>query len=132
LSNWTSKAFTAAELSNPEISGPSADPDKDGYPNVVEYALGLNPKAAEQNVLRPELVSVNGSPILQVSFTRPKGAVDLDYIAETLDRIGTAGCTDCAPFTVKDNGDGTETVQVRLVPSPGAHEAYLLLRVALK
>lgn len=42
---WT--GFTATEHANATTSGPAADPDKDGVPNAIEYALGRNPKVAE-------------------------------------------------------------------------------------
>src|ERR1043166_7876242 len=35
--------FSAAELSDTNISGATADPDHDGIENRLEYALGLNP-----------------------------------------------------------------------------------------
>jgi hypothetical protein len=35
--------FTPAQLADPEISGDDADPDRDGLPNLLEYALGLDP-----------------------------------------------------------------------------------------
>ena len=44
FSGWKSTKFTPAELADPNISGPLADAEKDGIPNAVEYALGLEPK----------------------------------------------------------------------------------------
>jgi len=44
---WRQNQFTASELTNSSISGDLADPDNDKLPNIAEYALGLNPKAAD-------------------------------------------------------------------------------------
>lgn len=44
---WKAAHFTAEELDLPEISGPDADPDHDGWSNLFEYAFNLNPKARE-------------------------------------------------------------------------------------
>ena len=41
---WRAAKFTAAEYANTNISGASANPDGDIFPNLLEYALGLEPK----------------------------------------------------------------------------------------
>jgi Subtilase family len=41
---WRFANFTGPELGNPSISAENADPDGDALPNLVEYALVLNPK----------------------------------------------------------------------------------------
>ena len=43
---WKSGAFLAAEQGDPAISGPGADPDGDGLTNLMEFALGSDPKVA--------------------------------------------------------------------------------------
>lgn len=45
MASFTSSNFSAAEQSNPSISGPNADPDGDGISNMLEYAFNLDPKA---------------------------------------------------------------------------------------
>ena len=41
---WRFQNFTGTELNNPSISSETADPDGDSLPNLVEYALALDPK----------------------------------------------------------------------------------------
>ncbi|MGZ8901239.1 MAG: PKD domain-containing protein, partial [Limisphaerales bacterium] len=41
---WKQLHFTAAELSNPSISGDDADPDNDTFSNRDEYTAGTRPK----------------------------------------------------------------------------------------
>jgi hypothetical protein len=41
---WKNQNFTAAELSDPQISGDDADPDKDTFSNREEYIAGTRPK----------------------------------------------------------------------------------------
>lgn len=41
--SWQSTHFTPEELNDPAISGDEADPDHDGIPNGMEYAMGLDP-----------------------------------------------------------------------------------------
>jgi surface-anchored protein len=40
---WQASHFSGAELLNPAISNPNADPDHDGMKNLVEYAFGYDP-----------------------------------------------------------------------------------------
>lgn len=42
---FMSDHFTAEELANPAITGPTADPDLDGIDNAMEFVLDLNPSA---------------------------------------------------------------------------------------
>ncbi|NCA81716.1 MAG: hypothetical protein EOM72_03090 [Opitutae bacterium] len=41
FSAWQQGAFTPAELADPAISGPLADPGQTGAPNLLRYALGI-------------------------------------------------------------------------------------------
>ncbi|HSU54575.1 MAG TPA: PKD domain-containing protein, partial [Candidatus Dormibacteraeota bacterium] len=43
---WRAATFTAVELANTNISGASANPDGDRFPNLLEYAMGLEPKVS--------------------------------------------------------------------------------------
>lgn len=43
-SDWLTSKFTATERSDPIISGTTASPDGDKFPNLLEYAMGLEPK----------------------------------------------------------------------------------------
>ncbi len=54
---WKAANFNLAELSATEISGDAADPDGDGWNNLMEYALGGDPKSS--SILRAE----DGQPL---------------------------------------------------------------------
>ncbi len=46
FSQWESNYFTAAQISNTSISGPTATPENDGVPNLLKYFYDINPATA--------------------------------------------------------------------------------------
>lgn len=44
---WRTLNFNRTDLADAALSGPAADPDGDGYGNLIEYAQGTNPGIAE-------------------------------------------------------------------------------------
>lgn len=70
---WRFSHFSSSELLNPIISAEIADPDGDSLTNLVEYALALNPRAA--NVLPPIVTQTNN--YLTLSVVKNPNAIDL-------------------------------------------------------
>lgn len=44
FASWQARHFSPAELLDPEISGPEADPDEDGHTNEQEFIADTNPR----------------------------------------------------------------------------------------
>ena len=78
LNLWRRANFTAAELEDIAVSGDAADPDCDGIPNLLEYALGLDPKSADSAPFL--LQTANGCFTVSESIVRP--VVDVSIAAE--------------------------------------------------
>jgi PKD repeat protein len=76
---WRAGKFTTAELSNPNISGPAANPDGDSFPNLLEYAMGLDPKTP--NNTSTVSATVTGA-IFALSFPHYKPATDAPITVE--------------------------------------------------
>lgn len=69
--DWAATQFPG--VTDPAIIGSSADPDHDGFPNFVEYALGLDPKSSNAGlqVVAADVPATGQKP--QLVYTRAKG-----------------------------------------------------------
>ncbi len=76
LAGWRGDYFTAEDLASPAreaaIWGGLADPDGDGQPNCLEFALGLNPMRPDRQRAFTVLPAVDsrGQQLLKLSFQR--------------------------------------------------------------
>ncbi len=73
FASWRLANFDAAQLADPSISGPDADPDKDGLSNLLEYFTGLLPLVPEANPVAFGTVDVEGSNHLVLTYPRAPG-----------------------------------------------------------
>lgn len=79
---WQASKFTTGELADPAISGPNADPDGDGRPNLLEYAYGLEPLTSDQD----ESTVAAGPNGLTLTYPEVVAATDILYhLAESPD-----------------------------------------------
>lgn len=86
--NWQLANF-GANVNNPAVSGDLADGDRDGFGNLLEYALGGNPNAASVAPL-PKAAIASGK--LTLSFTRSVANSDLTMTVQ-------AGPSPAGPWT---------------------------------
>ena len=105
-----------------------ADPDGDGLANLNEYAFGGDPTEADEENLEP--TSTIGSDTLDITYrqltgSEATGTVGVDYTIAGIEYavvIGDDLTYELIPSAVQqigsavDNGDGTETVTVRITP----------------
>ena len=118
LEGWRLAKFTEAELSNNAISGNEADPDFDGLANLMEYALGLDPKQAAVGALLPAVYTehIGGLNYLAMRYRRPmNGRPGLAYVHQVGGDLlaWASGAAATTLVAVTPNSDGTETVSVR-------------------
>jgi hypothetical protein len=80
---WQSSTFTTAQLADPTISGATAEPANDGIPNLLKYALGLNP-FAEGNASLPvgSVVTTGSGNYLSITFPEVISATDITYTVQ--------------------------------------------------
>jgi hypothetical protein len=76
---WRTARFTPAELADPAVSGPRADPDGDGIPNIVEAAVGSSPTIKDPRSLALSLISstlANGVRTTALATQRAESPVE--------------------------------------------------------
>jgi hypothetical protein len=80
ITSWRTAQFSSQEISN-GTAADSADPDGDGVNNLLEYALGGNPKGTDTNLL--PVAQSDASGYLKFIFKRDANKPDLTYTVES-------------------------------------------------
>ncbi len=98
-----------------------ADPDDDGLPNLLEYALGLAPTVRDASpatlpALRSATTPDPEAP-LRFRFTRPSAVVGIDYTVETSADLVTWTPLAATPL-LESSTAATETYVVEIPPAP--------------
>ena len=81
---WRGQQFTPANAASETISGPTADTEKDGIQNLMEYALGLNPNASDKltTKITNDLETISTNRYLRLTITKNPNATDVTYSVE--------------------------------------------------
>jgi hypothetical protein len=93
------------------------DTDQDGFPNLVEYAFGLDPTQPEATVADtlPHSTRIEGRP--GIAFTRRPGATDLDYRIEASNTL-LEWSGELEGTTVTTNAQGVTTATMDRTTTP--------------
>ena len=130
LSDWLADQFSAADLANDAISGPTADTDGDGLPTLAEYLLGGDPLSS--NAEKLPLASITDNA-LTLTYNQRQDIFDVDVAVELSTDLQTWQTMDANKVSVTANGNGTETVVIRdTKPLTGQAVRYTRLRITLK
>jgi len=124
--------FTAAEQLDPAVSGMTSDPNRDGTPNLLAYAFGIDPleTSTTANGGLPVIDSTSG--YLEITYTRLKNVSNLTYAVETSSDLVTwlTGPTQTTQVGVTSLDEQRERVSVRdLTPLTGSTRRFLRVRV---
>ena len=118
--DWLAAKFTATERLDPSIIGTVATPDGDKFPNLLEYAMGLEPKEADL----PTIVSTtftNG--VFSMTFPHYKYAADAPLTLEA-----TSDFTNWNPVTVTQSQD-LDPVEYLTFQEPATNSAPRFFRL---
>ena len=114
--------FTTPELANPVISSETADPDADHLDNLIEYALGLPPKAHATSTV--QTIDING--YLAIAAGQNPAATDITWSAEV------SGTLDAwTPATIIEDNDPPATFEARdTVLKSAADKRFIRLKIS--
>ena len=106
FAEWVATNFTAVEQADPEISGETADPDRDGSSNLFEFATGTAPKDAGSF---PECtVEITAAGEIRVTFPENPDALVVWSLEASTDLDTWEATTPPEPGT-SDTADSTRS-----------------------
>jgi hypothetical protein len=135
FAQWQIRYFTVAERNDPAISGPTADPNATGLPNLLRYSLGLG---RHESGLGSQPTASTAGEVMRYAHRRLPGERDVTYVVLVCDDLVAGNWIPAIEGThiivdgVEATGDGiTETVRYIVIPPPSGSALFLRLRVLL-
>jgi hypothetical protein len=129
-SAWSAGVFSPADLADPAISGPLADPDRDNWPNLAEWALAGNPTDPRHQPRVDGTVTPlpDGSQHLDLTFDRRPGLGGVTLTPEWSSSLSAwaGGFTRIDAATLPD---GTTRETWRITTPPGTRAAFGHIRI---
>lgn len=132
-SEWQSSSFSPQEILS-GAANDSADPDGDGISNLMEYAIGGNPKLADASSV---FSMIQEAGTVGIQFNRDSRKKDLRYVIEGSEQLNqwdvlsesiSGAAFGMAPSgsSLSETGTGISKVQFRVNESPTAGSRYFL------
>ncbi len=132
-SRWLIDNFAEDEIEDSFITGDSADPDKDGLSNFLEYAIGTLPKTADKTVIYTTRNSASQDNLIIV-YERASEKTDLDYFHEVstdLTNWETLAVGEYSAQVIEHKSNGRVSVKV-VIQRPGNEPLFLRIRAQNK
>lgn len=131
---WKIQAFGSVAAAQSPLAADAADFEGDGIPNLVEYALGLDPTISSASALpRQAVETVDGNAYMTLTVTRARpNPANATITAESRSDLNAGAWTAGAMVTgyPMDNGDGSETCKFRAAsPLGSSARGFIRLRV---
>ncbi|MDB6069301.1 MAG: Spore coat protein CotH [Verrucomicrobiales bacterium] len=131
---WKFDRFAPIQWETTATSGASADPERDGNNNLLEYALNLDPAASDTAIpVTASLVNVGGTDFPALTFRRRVGAADIAYHPETSTDLTAESWQEMTTLHGSPVAAGAEFEEVtyRLtVPVSAVQRRFMRLRIS--
>lgn len=126
---WRYRHFSLVELADEAVSGDLADPDGDGMANLLEFALGADPRKGDPSALPRLRAPAAGRARLAFRRQRDRALSSLSYAVEVAGAPSGpwGGAANLAEVEVAAAGT-VETVTVEFYSGPGG--VFARLRVS--
>lgn len=120
-------------ITDPTVIGPDADPDADGRNNLLEYAHGLNPNAADAT--RPVFLTLqtrDGKLTGAFTHRRAKRATDVQFVVEAASTPDGPWQPLVIPDDLDDDGEAEWVTWLDSVAVADASVRFYRVRVTLR
>jgi hypothetical protein len=121
FSEWQNALFSEADAADEAVGQDDSDPDNDGYSNLFEYALDLNPWVSNTNPVEIEIIE-NGIDALErvsVRFPWAKEMTDAQYVVQiSSDLIAWTNLSTELVDSVDNGNSELLTVEANVDPAP--------------
>ncbi len=121
FNEWQNALFSETDMADEAVGQDASDPDNDGYSNLFEYALDLNPWVSNTNPVKIEIIE-NGIDALgrvKVRFPWAKEMTDVQYVVQISSDL--IAWTDLSTELVDSVDNGNHellTVEAHVDPAP--------------
>lgn len=132
MTSWLEPWLTNSQIPA-DASGATHDPDQDSIPNLMEYALGLDPSTANHGTSGQAIPhAALTSNDISLIYRKNLGATELTYQVESATRLDQPNAW--APATTSDTVIATEgliqTISATLHLPPQESQRFLRLKVS--
>ena len=125
--DWRAAHFTAAQLADPAVSGSLADPDGDGFGNLLEFGFALDPWSCDTLASQPTLGLASGH--LTLSYRQRIDAENLLFDFQISDTLLNWITVNELVFSTTNLGSAWWKTLYDPVPAAGSAQRFLRLRV---
>jgi hypothetical protein len=119
--DWALHEFNATQLADATISSPGADPDGDGAPNLLEFAMGGQPLAADAQNLKLQSATKSANQFA-FHFRQRKdlGGLTRQFLLST----NLVGWTQISPLNVSTDQDFGDVLQFLAIVDAPAEPSF--------
>ena len=132
--DWKKSSFNSEQLRDSLISGELADPDKDGYSNLLEYSFGGRALVKDDNMNPIARIIEREEEYLLFTYRKRVGVSDYNYVIEKSSDLRTwTEVINPELDEISVNEDETNTLSYRILKlNSAAIQNFLRLKVRAK